>query len=853
MPINIANVELTNSFDNWRTTTNDIIKALKEEVVLTEQLDLNSLSPFPELVGATVVDSIETVATRINQTDNVVTIADVNKIGNFKAGQKVRLYGARLAGSSADFLLPPTLVSAIAVGFEPPSPSTVNLYTEFGYRIAQFDYTTGKISGATAPLLEVRTSDVRVDMFNDVRNVGISFTRSNENYGILVYRRATGVGLNRNYALIAVLGPKDLSGLNCTWVDYYDYNYVSWGKKNVHNEFTSQSELVHFPISPSVDAKLGWVEAEIDFVDPTLKRIRFINDYVFESSITVSHNDTQVIQDAINERDNLGGKSLSLSTKTYIVEGLVIPNDFALLGNGSKTRLKKLSWSGTTSVTGNRILKNDFNLPGGKINDFTLSNVVLDGNMHNQILLSETNDDKSNYLVDVRGDTLRYENIKLSSSLGGGINASNSVSVSVISSFIVDSNLNDLYGYSPLDITGSSDVIVSSNIFKNFSGSVEASIVNSGSIVGNIVKNCGSGLVIYGATNLVSSPNILQGPSGEFLPSPDILNSEYDSINIKLELNSQFETANLVYQENGENVDLTANRSTLVHRINKLEKVDSIESLYDNEVLIGGLRPAQPVSGLNASNGQFKFKISEQNVNVLLNSYSYSDLKGSNVAAGQNPNHFGLVHRSMLTEYLPARDVDLNPVLQSGYPVVNNVSKSVSANTSGVNVDAKTIKVSNIGSNVSLNLNAGDRVWYNLPSTNTAIGGLTANTIYYVTFANNTDVALSTTYNGANISLTETRVANPAETHSIRKVAYFVKLQAGANGISIGDRVRFLSHNGATPSLNDELQVGTVMEFNSSTLVCSIAYSPDINITTVGAGGTLTVENTKVLAKGRIL
>lgn len=851
MPINIANVELSNSFDNWRTTTNEIIRSLKEDVVLTEQLDLNSLSPFPELVGAAVVDSVEEAATPLNPTDNTITIADASKIGNFKAGQKVRLYGARLAGSSADFLLPPTLVSAIAVGFEPPSPSTVNLYTEFGYRIAQFDYTTGKISGSTAPLLEVRTSEVRVDMFNDVRNVGINFTRGNENYGILIYRRATGAGLNRNYALVAVLGPKDLTGLNGTWVDYYDYNYVAWGKKNIHNEFTSQSGLVHFPISPSVDSRLGWVDAEIDFVDPTLKRVRFINDYVFESSIIVSHNDTQVIQDAINERDNLGAKSLSLSTKTYIVEGLVVPTDFALLGNGSKTRLKKLSWSGTTSATGNRILKNDFNLGDGIVNDFTLSDIVLDGNMQNQVLLSETNDDKTNYLVDVRGDTLRYENIKLSSSVGGGINASNSVSVSVISSFLVDSNLSDLYSYSPLDITGSSDIIVSSNIFKNFSGSIEASIVNSGSIVGNIVKNCGSGLVIYGATNLVSSPNILQGPSGEFLPSPDILNSEYDSINIQLELNSQYETPTLVYQENGEAVDLTANRSTLVHRINKLEKVDSVESLYDNEILIGGFRPAQPVSGPDSANGQFKFRISEQNVNVLLNSYSYSDLKGT--ASGQNPNHFGLVYRSMLTDYVPSRDVDLDPVLQSGYPVVNNVSKSVSANTSGIDVVAKTIKVNNVGSNTSLNLNAGDRVYYNLPATNTAISGLSANTIYYVTFANNTDVALSTTYNGANINITETRVTNPAETHSLRKVVYFAKLQAGSNGISIGDRVRFLAHNGATPSLNDEAQVGTVINFNPSTLVCSIAYSPDINITTVGAGGTLTVENTKVLAKGRIL
>lgn len=843
MPIEIANVQLSNSFDNWRNTTNDIIKSLKEQVVLREQLDLTSLSPFPELVGAASLDSVEVSAQPSPgtpviggyPTGNTVVISPTSKIINFKPGQKVRIYGAKISSSNPGNILPPNLTAVNKIGFS----AELSGPTTFSYKIAQFDYTTGRVSGCINDVDVLTATNVNVNNFNDVNYIGVTFTRANPSYGILIYR-SVGTPVNVPYSLVAVLGPKDLVDTSETWNDYYDYNYVSWSKKSIRNEFTTNSGVVHFPITPSVNARLGWVDAEVSFVDNTLYRVSFINDYNFENSMIVSHDDTSIIQTAIDNRFAAGGKSLELATKTYIVQGLTIPDNFAIIGNATKTTLKKLGWSSSTSPTGNKLLRSLTT-----VNDFSITNVVLDGNMQNQYLVSEAGDEKANYLIDVRGSVSRYENIKLINAIGGGINASDSNSISVISSFVIDSNLDDFYYYSPLDITASSDVLITSNIFRNFSGGIEASVVTSGSIVGNIIKNCGTGLVIYGSTNLISSPNILMGTAGEFLPTPDILNSEYDSVNIKLEPNNGFESTVYVYQENGSNFNLTANRSELFHRVDKLQKdaLTGVESLYGDEVLISGNKPLQTESGNDLANGQFSFSISQVNVDVLLSTYSYSSLRGP-TNEGKNPNHIGLVYRSMLKEYVPTGNV--NPVFT---PFANNISKTISANTLGVNSISNTIKVTNNDAvNTYFNFNTGDMVYYNLASTSSAIGGLTANTVYYVSFANSTDIALTSTYNGANIDLTEIRTA--AEIHNLDKTVYVVKLFDGATNISFGKKVRFLDHGG-TPDLNG--LVGTVLDFNLSSDICAIAYDPTINITSPGTVGRITVENSFVLAKGRIL
>jgi len=77
---------------------------------------------------------------------------------------------------------------------------------------------------------------------------------------------------------------------------------------------------------------------------------------------------------------------------------------------------------------------------------------------------------------------------------------------------------------------------------------------------------------------------------------------------------------------------------------------------------------------------------------------------------------------------------------------------------------ADTIKISSANTYLSVN----DLVRYVVPTSNTPIEGLIANSSYYITFSNSTSVALSRTKGGTNVSITDVRTTNPAETHTLK-------------------------------------------------------------------------------------
>jgi hypothetical protein len=65
-----------------------------------------------------------------------------------------------------------------------------------------------------------------------------------------------------------------------------------------------------------------------------------------------------------------------------------------------------------------------------------------------------------------------------------------------------------------------------------------------------------------------------------------------------------------------------------------------------------------------------------------------------------------------------------------------------------------------------------DRVYYEVANNQTAIGGLTANTFYYVKTANSSAITLSLSENGSVVSLTESRSDANAEIHYLYKRDY---------------------------------------------------------------------------------
>lgn len=100
----------------------------------------------------------------------------------------------------------------------------------------------------------------------------------------------------------------------------------------------------------------------------------------------------------------------------------------------------------------------------------------------------------------------------------------------------------------------------------------------------------------------------------------------------------------------------------------------------------------------------------------------------------------------------------------SQQPLLNTSSTyTITANTAGFSNTADVLLITNANTYFSVN----NRVYYSVPSTNTAIAGLTANTYYYISFANTTSIALSTTAGGANIDITDNRTTNPGETHTL--------------------------------------------------------------------------------------
>ena len=98
------------------------------------------------------------------------------------------------------------------------------------------------------------------------------------------------------------------------------------------------------------------------------------------------------------------------------------------------------------------------------------------------------------------------------------------------------------------------------------------------------------------------------------------------------------------------------------------------------------------------------------------------------------------------------------------------LTKNIIANTSVVNSTDNVILFPLANTFYSVK----DKVFYEVPTDNTAIYGLSSNTFYYISFTNSSSFALSETSGGANIDLTETRTDNPAEIHTITVKPYMV-------------------------------------------------------------------------------
>jgi hypothetical protein len=211
------------------------------------------------------------------------------------------------------------------------------------------------------------------------------------------------------------------------------------------------------------------------------------------------------------------------------------------------------------------------------------------------------------------------------------------------------SYVNEEYG--PVFADESRNIKFAHNTFRNFPGPVSISAVQKGIVSPNVVDNCGSGIFAYGASKIILTPNVLLGPAGEFIQNPDVLNSEYDQVNIQIEQDIDYNSTQYVYQENGDFFDFTANQGRLTAFINELVKTANVEELSTDYSKSLTNTPYIEFTNPGDAIGNFAFRIVKTRVNDLLARANFAALRVL------NPNSQGLVYRIVATEYVARQDI----------------------------------------------------------------------------------------------------------------------------------------------------------------------------------------------------
>jgi hypothetical protein len=111
--------------------------------------------------------------------------------------------------------------------------------------------------------------------------------------------------------------------------------------------------------------------------------------------------------------------------------------------------------------------------------------------------------------------------------------------------------------------------------------------------------------------------NIILGPSDEYIPVPDVYDSDYNSINYNVNKGVDFFSPVLQYIEFGVKKNLTAvELDASIYRITKSSSVETIDR--NNPVTRSGESLLQLISSpTELENGQIKFKISAVDTSLL--------------------------------------------------------------------------------------------------------------------------------------------------------------------------------------------------------------------------------------------
>lgn len=453
----------------------------------------------------------------------------------------------------------------------------------YKYYAALINYNTGVISslkklkhspGGSPDYVE----NFQLDTFNEERYNSVSILRPNASHGILLYRykNISAVVKDRDgnaipnhdsrLNLIAIIGQRDIGSSTSTlftYNDYGPYDRTTWGDFNTDGSYNSQfQEITGIPTTieltgiPNYGPYPGWSERTVVDVNYTTGQITVSNAtntvydatdvasaYIDVNTIQVCHDDTAAIQDAIDLQAQKGLFSLLLIGGTYLVKRLAIPSNFSLSGAGKATIIKKqyfdTSYNTTPSPEYSRLysavwlrdeVSNNVSLP---VKDVSLSSFVVDGNYNCNFRLGIQTRPDSNALVYMEeSDNCSLFNLDIRNSVGTGLNAESSTRLSLQNTSIYDNSITYLTFDNPFQATDTIVLRVSDCSFLSNPGPVDITTTQVVAFNSCIIRNSGTGLRTYGTRSANVENNLILGPDDEWIPTTDIYDSDFNSINI---------------------------------------------------------------------------------------------------------------------------------------------------------------------------------------------------------------------------------------------------------------------------------------------------------------------------------
>jgi hypothetical protein len=167
-------------------------------------------------------------------------------------------------------------------------------------------------------------------------------------------------------------------------------------------------------------------------------------------------------------------------------------------------------------------------------------------------------------MVDMSGVTNGlFKSIELRNSIMNGMSVKNGSRISIENSTFVDGSVTDVFPYKPLRASSTSSLRINDCLFENYPGAVDVSSSTVVATGGNIIRNCGRGLLTFATGKITTTDNIILGPADEFIPSPDIFDSDFNGVNITVQTGMTFEGPVLQYIEEGSPKDISDNQVTI--------------------------------------------------------------------------------------------------------------------------------------------------------------------------------------------------------------------------------------------------------------------------------------------------